>query len=184
MTSLRLARPEDAPAVQAIYAPYCQTPISFEDPPPDVAEVERRIRATWPAYPWLVAEEDGRLLGYAYACRHRERAAYRWSVETSVYLASAAQGRGLGRRLYTQLLDLLRQQGYHTALAGITLPNEPSLRLHRAMGFTACALYRQIGFKEGQWRDVQWLELHLDSAASPREPLALDQLETSEFTVS
>lgn len=175
--TLRLVRASDAAAVLSIYAPYCATPISFEDPPPDVVEIERRILASWPAYPWLVAEEEGQLLGYTYACRHRERAAYRWTVETSVYLAPAAQGRGLGKRLYIRLFEILRRQGYHTALAGITLPNDKSVGLHRKMGFEPCAVYRQIGYKGGEWRDVQWLELHLDSNNHPTEPMPLDELD-------
>lgn len=121
----------------------------------------QRVRTTVPAYPWLVAEENQRILGYAYACSHRQRAAYRWTVESSVYLRPECQGRGLGKALYVRLLDILERQGFRTILAGITLPNPASVRLHESLGYAPVGSYPGVGFKAGEWHKVQWLTLHL-----------------------
>src|SRR4051812_47636168 len=126
-----------------------------------------------PRLPWLVASRDGAVVGYAYASRHRARRAYRWSVEVSVYLRESEQGRGTGRALYDELLDVLRGLGYVRALAGITLPNEQSVGLHEAMGFEPIGIFRGVGFKHGQWHDVGWWQLSLcDPTAAPEEPKA------------
>jgi L-amino acid N-acyltransferase YncA len=147
----------DAPAVQAIYAPYvAATTISFEEVPPDIAEVERRIAAILPHYPYLVAELDGHVLGYAYASEHRSRAAYRTSVDVTVYVAPGAQRSGLARNLYSRLLPAAASLGYHAAFAGIALPNEASVGLHEAMGFAPVGIYREVGRKFGAWHDVGW----------------------------
>ena len=131
----------DAAAIQAIYAPIvAQTPISFETEPPSVQEMAVRIRATLPAYPYLVAKLDGLVAGYAYASAHRSRAAYRWSVDVSAYVAPAARRAGIGRALYAELQAILERQGFHAAFAGIALPNEASVRLHEAAAFTASAV--------------------------------------------
>ena len=143
----------DARAVQAIYAPYVtDTIISFEDVPPDIVEVERRIAAILPKYPYLVAEEDGRIVGYAY----RTRSAYRTSVDVTVYVASGAQRRGVARCLYSRLLPAAARLGYHAAFAGIALPNEASVGLHEAMGFEPVGIYREVGRKFDAWHDVGW----------------------------
>lgn len=147
----------DAPAVQAIYAPYVtDTIISFEEVPPDIMEVERRIAAILPRYPYLVAEEDGRIVGYAYASEHRTRSAYRTSIDVTVYVASGAQRRGVARCLYSRLLPAAASLGYHAAFAGIALPNEPSVGLHEAMGFEPVGIYREVGRKFDAWHDVGW----------------------------
>src|SRR6516162_9535624 len=156
--TIRLATPHDAEAVQTIYAPYCHTPISFETEPPGVEEVGRRLAKVLGQYPWLLSEDRGQVLGYAYATQHRERAAYRWSVDTSVYVRQGQQRRGVGRALYTSLLALLPLQGYVNAYAGVTLPNPASVGLHLAMGFAAVGVYRQVGFKFGAWHDVAWFQ--------------------------
>ena len=154
---IRLATPGDAASIAAIYAPYVTaTPVSFEEEAPDAAEMARRIAGDGRGlHPWLVAEEGGTILGYASSSPFRARPAYRWSVETGVYLAAAAQGRGLGRALMERLLQLLERQGFTAAVAGITLPNPASVALHEKLGFTPCATYRETGFKLGEWRTVE-----------------------------
>src|SRR5512142_1544352 len=159
---IRIARSEDAEGMLAIYAPIVsETTISFEMEPPTVEEMRRRIETTLAKLPWLVWEADGRIMGYAYASRHRERAAYQWSVDVSVYVAEEARGRGLGRRLYAPLLGMLEDLGYYSALAGIALPNPASVGLHEAMGFKPIGVYRNIGYKSGAWRDVGWWQRQL-----------------------
>ncbi len=147
----------DAPAVQAIYAPYVSgTAISFEEVPPDIREIERRIAAILPHHPYLVAEEDGRVVGYAYASEHRTRAAYRTSIDVAVYVAPGMQRRGVARALYARLLPAAASMGYHAAFAGIALPNEASVGLHEAMGFELVGIYREVGRKFDAWHDVGW----------------------------
>ena len=147
----------DAPAIQAIYAPYVTaTTISFEEVPPDIMEVERRIAAILPHYPYLVAEVDGRVVGYAYASEHRTRAAYRTSVDVTVYVAPGAQRSGVARCLYSRLLPAAAGLGFHAAFAGIALPNKASIGLHEAMGFEPVGIYREVGRKFDAWHDVGW----------------------------
>jgi L-amino acid N-acyltransferase YncA len=175
----RLAEPErDAPGVVAIYAPIvAQTPISFETAAVTVDSMARQMAETLPLWPWIVCTDASGLLGYAYASRHRVRAAYAWAVDVSVYLAPAARGRGLGRALYQRLLPLLRLLGYHNAFAGIALPNPASVGLHEAMGFKPVGIYRNVGFKLGAWHDVGWWQLELlpchAEPAPPRTAAAL-----------
>lgn len=173
---IRQAGLEDAAQLAEIYAPYCDTPISFEEVAPSAAEMAERWRMNWPIYPWLVAERQGRLVGYAYACGHRQRAAYRWTAESSVYLRQDCQGQGLGRLLYQHLLEILQRQGFRTVLAGITLPNPASVGLHQAMGFEAVGTYREVGFKQDQWRSVQWLARSLEGPTPPAETLWLPEI--------
>lgn len=164
----------DAESCAAIYAPYvAANPTSFEESPPEVDEMEARIARLSTAHPWLVAERDGGVLGYAYACRHRERPAYRWSVDVSVYVAGNQQRQGVGRALYEELFARLRAQRFRIACAGITLPNDASVKLHERMGFEPVGVYRRIGWKAGEWRDVGWWQLDLDPDADdpPVEPL-------------
>jgi phosphinothricin acetyltransferase len=130
-----------------------------------------RIATISAQYPWLVCELDGQIAGYVYACSHRERAAYRWAVDVTVYVDAAYRRRGVGRALYTSLLAMLRQQGYAKAYAGITLPNPGSVGVHEAVCFSRVAVYRGVGYKLGQWRDVGWWELVLQPEdADPPEP--------------
>lgn len=176
--NVRLARETDAEAVQAIYAPeVIETPITFEIEPPSVDEMRQRIRETMRMHPWLVYDRGGTAVGYAYATTHRSRAAYRWSVDVSVYIHRQARGIGIGRALYTELLRLLRRQGFANAYAGITLPNAGSIALHESMGFRPVGVYRGVGFKLGAWHDVGWWDLALQPrAASPAEPRPLRDL--------
>jgi L-amino acid N-acyltransferase YncA len=154
---VRQATSRDAVQIQAIYAPVvANTAISFEEVPPDIAEIVRRIEATLPEYPYLVATEGERFLGYAYASQHRSRLAYRTSVDVTVYVAPDAQRQGVGRVLYSHLLSAAAERGYHAAFAGIALPNEASVRLHEGAGFTPVGIYREVGKKFGVWHDVGW----------------------------
>jgi phosphinothricin acetyltransferase len=175
---IRLATTDDAAAIATIYAPFVtDSVISFEVEAPDAAEMAARIDHKLPRFPWLVAEEGGAVIGYAYAGLHRERAAYAWSVEVSVYVADTARRRGVARRLYETLFGLLRRQGFRTAYAGITLPNPASVGFHEAMGFTPVGVYRNVGWKHGRWHDVGWWELPLGDDA-PAVPLkGLDEID-------
>jgi len=167
---LRIARPGDAAEIAAIYAPYVRdTVISFEINPPDTHEMLRRITSTLATHPWLVAERDGRVVGYACASPHRAREAYRWSCDVAVYLSPDAQGKGLGSRLYTELLRMLTAQGFRSAYGGIALPNAASVALHEKMGFRHLGTYSKVGFKLGQWHDVGWWQCILSTAAGVPE---------------
>lgn len=163
----------DAAAVRAIYGPCVErTAISFELVVPSEAELARRIADKAPLHPWLVIEDAGSVLGYAYAGRFSGRAAYDWSVEASIYLDEAARGRGVGRALYTALFGLLAAQGYRRVMAGITLPNEPSVTLHERMGLTPVGVYRHVGWKFDRWHDVGWWQGPLGGShgAAPSDP--------------
>jgi L-amino acid N-acyltransferase YncA len=172
---IRLASASDAAAAAAIYAPYVTgAVISFEAVPPSLEEMASRIASTLSYAPYLVYEKDGEVLGFAYAARHRERAAYRWSVDVSVYVHERAHRQGVGRALYTSLFALLRLQGFYAAHAGITLPNPRSVGLHEAVGFVPVGVYRSVGFKMGGWHDVGWWQLPLlDRTGQPAAPLSL-----------
>jgi len=163
----------DAAGCAAVYAPFVEgSAISFEYSAPDAAEMGRRIAQLSATHAWLVAEDDGEILGFAYASPHRERAAYRWAAEVSVYIGSAYHRRGIGRALYGTLFELLTRQGYRTVCAGIALPNEASVALHEALGFELVGIYRRIGWKGGTWWDVGWWQLQLTSAepGAPGDP--------------
>ena len=152
----------DAAAIQAIYAPIVEnTAISFEEVAPDIEEIATRIATISSNFPYLVAEEDDAVIGYAYASQHRVRAAYRHSVDVSVYIAKSGRRRGVGRQLYEKLLAELAAQRYHAAFAGIALPNEASVGLHQAMGFVPVGIYREVRCKFGKWHDVGWWQRHL-----------------------
>ena len=172
---IRLATSDDAGWIAGIYAPYVRdTVISFEMEPPSAEEMARRIETTLQTYPWLVAEDAGQPLGYAYASPHRTRAAYRWSCDVSVYIAPQAQRRSVGTKLYVRLLDMLEEQGFRNAFAGIALPNAASIALHERLGFTHLGTYRDVGYKLGAWHDVGWWQKILsDAPGVPRDPVPL-----------
>ena len=178
MSTIRRATADDAAAIAAIYAPYCDNSVvSFEAAAPSPDEMARRISTVGADRPWLVLEDPDAVIGYAYASPHHERAAYRWSVSTAVYVASAHHRRGIGRALYTTLFELLRNLGYFKATAGITLPNAGSVGLHEAFGFTLVGVYRDIGYKMSSWRDVGWYEAELHPPVpDPAEPRPLAEL--------
>ncbi|MDB5419465.1 MAG: phosphinothricin acetyltransferase [Phenylobacterium sp.] len=157
--TIRRATVADAPAIRAIYAPIVETTaISFEEVPPTVEEMGERIVA---ALAFLVAERDGAILGYAYAGAHRARAAYRSSVDVTVYIDQSARRMGVGTALYGELLPRLKRDGFHAAFAGIALPNAGSAALHESVGFTPVGIYREVGFKFGQFHDVGWWQMIL-----------------------
>jgi phosphinothricin acetyltransferase len=168
---IRLATPDDAEQVQAVYAPYCHTPISFELQPPSVEEMRGRLLKVLGHHPWLLCEDAGEVLGYVYATQHRERAAYHWAVDTTVYVRQGRHRRGMGRALYTSLLAVLPLQGFVNAYAGVTLPNPASVGLHEALGFKPVGVYEQVGFKCGTWHDVAWFQRSLRPRPPQPQPL-------------
>jgi phosphinothricin acetyltransferase len=174
-TLIRLATPEDGDALADIYRPaVTDSVISFELEAPDGEEMGRRVAKILARTPWLVCERDGAVLGYAYASPHRDRAAYQWSVDVSAYVHPDARRLGVGRALYTSLFAALAVQGFRNAYAGIALPNEASVALHTAVGFTPVGVYRGVGYKHGAWHDVAWFERPLaprDADPSPPRPL-------------
>ncbi len=156
---IRPVQPTDAPALAAIYNPYVRdTLITFEEEPVSVAEMGARITKVTATYPWLVWEEDGAVLGYAYASTWRTRHAYRFAVETTVYLAQGHHGKGRGAALYEALLAELKQCGFHSALGCLGLPNDPSVRLHEKLGFKKVGHMTEAGWKFGAWVDVGFWE--------------------------
>lgn len=166
--AIRVAQPEDGPAVSSIYAHYVrETAASFETDPPGGEVMSSRISDVLPTYPYLVALREGGVVGFAYAGQHRARPAYRWSVDVTIYVAPTATRTGIGRALYTPLLDVLRLQGFHSAFAGITLPNPGSVALHEAFGFERIGLYKNVGYKHGAWRSVEWWGFEISDSDSP-----------------
>ena len=174
---IRMATTGDTAKLLAIYSQYIDTSITIEYTLPSLEEFAARISGVLAEYPYLVWQEDGRILGYAYAHRHMERAAYQWNAELSVYLDRSARHRGLGRRLYGALMELLRLQGVLTAHALVTSPNPDSQALHEAMGFHLAAVHRLAGFKAGDWHDVLWYERELaPRKMNPAPPVPLGVL--------
>jgi len=182
---IRLAAARDAAPIHGIYAPIVGgTFISFELEAPSVAEIERRIRDTLRKFPWLVCEDGDDLLGYAYACEHRERAAYQWAVDVSCYVHERARRRGIGRSLYAALFRVLALQGFTNAFAGIALPNAASVGMHAAAGFEPLGHYRDVGYKLGAWHDTVWMQRRLAPPppvpAAPRPLAAIPAREVDE----
>ena len=169
MIQIRRATPEDADFIAETYRPFVEDHYaSFELTAPDAQEIENRMTAAGDLYPWLVAEDDERL-GYAYASRHRTRPAYVTSVDVAIYCAETARGKGVGKRLYERLFDLLTQQNYVMAFAGIVVPNDASIGVHKSMEFELIGTYPNVGFKDGAWRETQWWCKRL---ADPQTPPA------------
>ena len=156
--NIRTATTADAQALLHIYAPYIETPITFECTLPSAEEFAGRVEEISSFYPYLVCEADGQIVGYAYAHRHMQRAAYQWNAELSIYFQHSYTSKGLGTGLYSALLALLKLQGIKTVYAGVTLPNEKSERLHSRLGFSCLGVYHRTGFKCGKWHDVAWFE--------------------------
>ncbi len=177
-----MALATDAEDIAAIYAPIVrETAISFESAPPSADAMTGRIETILPTHPWLVAVRDDQVLGYVYAGEHRARAAYRWSVDVTVYVAVEARGGGVARTLYQSLLGVLKAQGFHSAFAGIALPNTASVALHESVGFKPLGVYREVGHKFGKWHDVGWWQLSLsEGAEAPSEPLPFQDFRKTE----
>lgn len=158
---MRAASAADADQIARIYNYYIEnTVITFEETAVTAAEMSARMaEVQTAALPWLVAEADGSVVGYSYATRWKARSAYRHSVETTIYLKNGSNGRGIGKTLYSALLEILRQQGVHAVMGGAALPNAASVALHESLGFERVATFRQVGFKHDQWVDVAYWQL-------------------------
>jgi phosphinothricin acetyltransferase len=168
VTTIRDATRDDGAACAAIYAPYVtDTAITFEYEPPTPDEMGERIEKAKKDHAWVVAEDDGRVVGYAYGGRYKERAAYRWACEVSVYLEQGRRRSGTGRALYEALFERLVARGFRTAVAGMTLPNPASEGLHRALGFEPIGVSRGIGWKHGAWHDVAWTQRSIGTDDGP-----------------
>ena len=168
---LRFATLEDVPTLLSIYQQYISTTITFEYELPSPAEFTRRVASVSEVYPYLVLEEKGAVLGYAYAHPIAQRAAYGWGAELSVYLRPDAAGKGLGKRLYRALIRLLRLQGVHTVYGLVASPNPASEGLHAALGFRVMGVQRKAGYKNGRWIDLLWFERAIASYDPDPAPL-------------
>lgn len=177
-TTIRLATIADGDAIARIYRPaVIDSATSFEIVAPQGKEMGVRVERTLQRTPWLVCENGNEVVGYAYANTHHERPAYQWSVDTTVYVRADQHRTGVGRALYMSLFAILIRQGFYSAYAGITLPNEASIGLHTAIGFTPVGVYRGVGFKHGAWRDVAWFERELAPRnRTPNHPVSLPTL--------
>ena len=177
-TVIRLATADDGPSLASIYAPAVEgKATSFELEPPSADEMSRRVEKVTQRTPWLVCVHGDAIVGYAYASAHHERAAYAWSVDVSAYVRTDMHRSGVGRGLYSSLFAILVLQGFRNAYAGVTLPNDASVRLHESMGFTPVGVYREVGYKLGKWHDVGWFERQLaPHVAEPPPPRSLDEV--------
>ncbi len=171
MKNIRLATEADAAGILDIYAPYIlNTSFTFETEVPSLQAFKDRINTYLQRWPWLVCEIDGKIAGYAYGANYRERVAYQWCTESSIYVHDDFQKRGVARALYTALLQILKQQGFRNVYAVINLPNEKSVAFHESMGFEYFASYRNVGYKLGQWKTVGWWQLVINEYS--HEPVA------------
>ena len=180
--NLRMACPGDARALLEIYRPYIDTTVTFEYVSPGPEEFQERIVHTLERYPYLVLEEGGRALGYAYAHPLAQRAAYGWSAELSIYLRREERGRGLGERLYGALTELLARQGVRTACALVTCPNPPSEAFHEKLGFVRTGLQERVGYKNGRWLGLSFYQKAIGPYGPEPEPVrALGELSQEEI---
>lgn len=169
---VRVVKPEDAESILKIYSPYItDTSVTFEIETPTIDDMRNRIINISHVYPWFVYEEDNEVKGYAYASKHRERAAYRWSVDFAVYVRTDSQGKGIGKALFTELIGAVTRLGYYNAFGVIALPNDRSIALHGSFGFIQAGITRNCGYKLGAWHDVGIWQLKLrDTEGEPAEP--------------
>lgn len=182
---VRAAQVEDGAAVSGIYGPYVRdTAVSFEADAPTAVAMAERISSTLPTHPWLVAERDGTVVGFTYGGKHSQRAAYRWTVDVTVYVSDGERRSGVGCRLYGALLTTLRMQGFRSAFSEIVLPNAGSVRLHETMGFKHLGVHKDIGHKLGRWHDIGYWRLGLsEGSAPPEEPMPFRAFrQTPEFS--
>lgn len=181
---IRLITTGDAEAARNIYAPYVlHTGISFEYEVPTVEEFTYKIEKITAQYPWLVCECDGEIVGYAYGSTHRDRKGYQWSPEVTIYMNEQSHRKGIGRALYSTLFDILRMQGYYNLFAGVLVTNEKSVAFHRAMGFEDIGLFKNIGYKLGEWHTNLWLQYSLqEPKLNPHTPIGIGEIvQTEEF---
>lgn len=178
MNTTRLATISDAASILDIYTPYIlNTAFTFETDIPTIQNFEVRINTYQENWPWLVYEHEGVIAGYAYATKHRERAAYQWCVESSVYVHGKFQQKGIAKSLYNTLFEILKFQGCRNVYAGITLPNDKSISFHKKFGFTWLADYKNIGYKLNQWNTVSWWQLQLNEYAdNPKAPIKFPEV--------
>ena len=176
--SVRMAKLQDVPRILEIYGPYVEhTAVSFEYTVPTLEAFTQRFLKITARFPWLVWEEDGEILGYAYGTLPWERAAYQWDASASIYLCPQARGRGIGRKLYAELERLLQRQGYRKVYAVITTDNEASARFHQAVGYRHTATFPNCGYKFGKWYGTVWMEKDLNTwDTPPREPVPIHQI--------
>jgi len=168
---IRTATPDDSESILKIYAPYIEkTSYTFETEVPTVDSFKERISSYLKNWPWLVCELDGVIAGYAYGTRHRERVAYQWSIESSVYVHDDCQRMGVARALYTALINILKLQGFRNLYAVINLPNDKSVSFHEKLGFEYFATYKNVGYKLGRWKNVGWWQLQLNEYSLEPEP--------------
>jgi phosphinothricin acetyltransferase len=181
MNTIRRAKPADADALLSIYAPYIAgSAFTFETEVPSTAAFAKRIEVYQENWPWLIFEIDGIIAGYAYATKHRERTAYQWCVESSVYVNDDYQKRGIAKALYTALFSILKYQGCRNVYAGITLPNDKSISFHKKYGFMWIADYKNIGYKLSKWHTVSWWQMQLnDYSNEPEAPLKFPQVDAT-----
>jgi L-amino acid N-acyltransferase YncA len=171
MTAIRLATSADAAAILAIYAPYIRdTSLTFETEVPTLEVFTERIESYLQNWPWLVCEADGRIAGYAYAARYRERVAYQWCTESSIYMHDDFMRAGMGKVLYKTLFDILKIQGFNNVYAVINLPNEKSVAFHERCGFEYFATYEKVGWKLGKWKNVGWWKLQVNEYGDDPAP--------------
>jgi L-amino acid N-acyltransferase YncA len=178
----RIATPEDAESILEIYTPVINTTaISFEETPPSVADMAKRIEKILEKHPWIVAvDKNEKILGYAYASPYRDRAAYKWASEVSIYIRDTHQKLGLGKSLYEKLFHIMKKQNIYKSYALIALPNTGSIALHEKMGFQYLCIFKNVGYKLGKWHDVGWWEKTLSrSANAPSEPIKFSDLKNT-----
>ena len=178
MIDIRLATPNDAEAILGIYAPYIEsTSFTFETETPSVTDFQKRISDYLINWPWLVCEIDGVIAGYAYGAKYRERIAYQWCVESSIYVHDDFLKHKIGKALYETLIEILKKQGYRNVYAVINLPNDRSVRFHESCGFTYFATYEKVGYKLGKWKNVGWWQLSINEyGMEPEAPVRFSEL--------
>ena len=183
MSMIRIATTDDSESILKIYAPYIEnTSYTFETEVPSIDSFKTRISSYLQNWPWLVCEIDGVIAGYAYGARHRERVAYQWSIESSVYIHDDYQRRGVARALYTALIDILRLQGFRNLYAVINLPNDKSVSFHEKLGFEYFATYKNVGYKLGKWKNVGWWQLQLNEySMEPEPPVKFSEIKMKEI---
>ena len=183
MSSIRIATTDDSESILKIYAPYIEnTSYTFETEVPTIDSFKKRVSSYLQDWPWLVCEIDGVIAGYAYGARHRERVAYQWSLESSVYIHDDYQRRGVARALYTALISILRLQGFRNLYAVINLPNDKSVSFHEKLGFEYFATYKNVGYKLGKWKNVGWWQLQLNEySMEPESPVKFSEIKMKEI---